>query len=122
MEPLKMVLLEVGRSFLYKRMAEAAKLYKEGKVSKIFLYYPNFHNNPSQLFAAHRACTAQGVPFDDVIMDEPNLALFVKEREEGVDLLVVITSWLQYVATWYRYRKQPKWVWIPIRFHVPGII
>lgn len=122
-EPLKVALIEIGKdSNLYWRVLEAARLYKSSAVEKIFLYYPDFFGNPGKLFAVHQACTAQGVPGDDVIIDEPDLASFVRESKEGVKKLVVVTTWLRILSAWYRFSKQPEWVWTPIEFHIAGII
>lgn len=122
-ESLKVVLIEIGKDFnLYRKVVEATQLHKSGAVDKILLYYPDFQSNPGKLSAVHQSCTDLGVPGDDVIIDEPDLASFVRESKEGVKNLVVVTTWLRILSAWYRFSKQPEWVWQPMQFHIAGII
>ncbi len=119
MEPLRMVLVEIGGQQEFSdKIAEAARLYKEGLFDKVYLLGGSF----SQLHYASRDCKRHGVPTKDVVNDEPSLAAFIKDCERGVRLIVVITSWLRYVKTWYIFRQYPEWVWTPIEFHIAGII
>ena len=114
-------LINVGQNYnLDQRVTEAARLYKNGAVDKIFLHHPNFHSNPGQLFTVHLACMAQGIPGENLIIDEPDLASFIEKSEEGIHRLVIITTRLKFVAEWYKFKKMPGWIWEPIRFHIVG--
>lgn len=119
MEPLRVAVVEISNhSDPSSRIAEAAKLYGQGCVDQIFLLGSDF----SRIRNARKACLWHCVPINDVIIDRPNLASFVRDSEEGVKPLVVITTWLRFVSAWYRFRKQPKWVWSVIEFHAASIL
>lgn len=122
-KPLKVVLLELGnRPNLYAKIMEAVQLYKSGRVNKVFLHHPDSHRRPELLFAVYGTCRENGVTQDDLIVDQPNLSEYVRESKEGIDRLVVITSWVEYVSAWYRFKRFPGWVWNPIRFHIAGFL
>jgi hypothetical protein len=121
-KPLRIALVEIGGQQEFSdKIAEAAKLYHNKNnqlVDKIYLLGGDF----SRLYYARRDCKYYGIPAKDVINDKPDLASFVKDCKRGVELIVVITTCLEYVKTWYRFRRMPGWVWIPVKFHIASIV
>lgn len=118
----RIALVEIDKGWnLLGRIKEAANLYKKKRVGKIFLHMADF-SEPSRLFSAGNTCMGYGVPLDDIIMDESDLTSFVRDSKEGVQLLIVLTTWMGFISSWYRFKKLPQWVWLPIEFHAAGVL
>jgi hypothetical protein len=118
MKPLRVALVEIrGNGEFSGYIAEAARLYLEGLVDKVYLLGGDF----SRQYYAGKDCVRNGVPLEDVINDEPDIVSFVRECDRGVELIVVVTSWMSYVRGWYRFGRMPKWVWSQIEFQIASL-
>jgi hypothetical protein len=116
---LRIALVEISPQWNFSdKIEEAAELYKEGFVDKVYLLGGDF----SRLYYAIKDCLRNGILMQDIINDEPNLPTFIKECDEGVHSLLVITSCLSFIGAWNRFRKYPKWVWITVKFHVASVL
>jgi hypothetical protein len=118
MEPLRIALVQICGSWDFSGyLVEAAKLYGEGFVDKIYVLGGDF----SRQYYAGKDCTHNGVPSEDVISDEPDLVSFVRECDRGVELILVVTSWMHYARDWYRFGRMPKWVWSQVKFRIASL-
>jgi hypothetical protein len=119
MEPLRVALVEVrGNCNFSENIAEAARLYKEDLVDKVYLFGGDF----SRLYYAGKDCARNVVPAEDVINNKPNLPSFVREYERGVGIIIVVTSWLSCARAWHRFGKMPKWVWNLVEFRITALL
>jgi len=120
MEPrdgLKIAVIRISTSNLSNFISVSARIYNERRIDKIYLSGGDF----SQRFDAIWDCLKKGVYIDDVVTAS-DLVEYLRKCHDGVDLLVVITSWVDFIGAWYRFKRFPGWVWLRTKFLVARII
>lgn len=116
--PLRIVVVEIEEwDDSLERVSEAASLYKKGLVDKIFI----FGRGDEHILKAHSLMRRRKIPLEDVSFDEIDLPSFIRGNKEGVRLVIVIVPLVRYIREWYKHKKYPGWVWIPIEFHIVGV-